>query len=419
MVKTHKTKYDGIITNFWFSLNSGAILTAYAIQQFIKINFNKDYKILYFLMDNVKPYFKNSCFEDFANKYLNLTNYIETEKDLKNLNSYTDNFIVGSDQVFRYFYIKKNLDVFLLKYTNFLKKRIAFSASFGTESFYEADNQEKKDFSICLNRFDYISAREKSGVDICKNEFNLKAEHILDPVFLVDKNLFDNVINDSSVDYKNSIVSYILDETPKTDSVLEALSGRYNMDVKKINLTQQSPSDFLNAVKNGSFIITDSFHGVCFSLIYHKKFICIRNKERGYARFQSLINSFNISNLFVDDTDEILDKKDLFDDYNYEFIKNVIENEREKAKLWFENILQAKKKICINKIFNEFSFKYNEHIKPFICKFYKKTCSYIKTFFYILHQKIYSYINKHIKPFINKQKIILNKIKLLIFLLKS
>lgn len=389
MVQAHKIKYDGIITNMWFSLNIGAILTAFSIQQYIKINFNKDYKILYYLYDYIKPYFENSSFENFANKYLNFTHYIETEKDLKNLNSYTDNFIVGSDQVFRYLYIKEYLNIYLLLYTNFLKKRIAFSASFGRENFDEADEQEKKNFSKYLKRFDYISTREKSGVDICKNEFNIKAEHILDPVFLVDKNLFDNVINDSNIDYKNSIVSYILDETEKTDNILEILSTEYKLPVKKINPKHQSPSDFLNAVKNGSFIITDSFHGVCFALIYHKKFICIRNKARGYARFQSLIDSFNISNLFVDETDEILNKKDLFEDYNYEFIDNVIKQERKKAKIWFKTILQTKKKISLNKILNEFSFN-NKLLKKFIYKMYQKINPHINR----INTQISNYANK-------------------------
>ena len=100
-----------------------------------------------------------------------------------------DCFVVGSDQVFRYKYIRRFLDIYTLAFTEFSKKRIALSASFGTDNF-EAGYQKTYEFKKNIKRFDAVSTREISGVDLCKNTFDVNATHIIDPVFLIDKNKY-------------------------------------------------------------------------------------------------------------------------------------------------------------------------------------------------------------------------------------
>lgn len=363
----NNTKYDGILANMWYGDNIGANLTAYAIQQYFK-SYNLDYR--YANCDGLfgnRPVGKEIL--DFRNKHLKFTFKINTLRGLRLLNQSSDTFVVGSDQVFRYPFIQDIADYFLFTYTDFSKKRVAFSASFGIDKFNETSEMRKYEFSKALKRFDYISTRESSGVDLCKNEFNIEAQHIFDPVFLIEKEKYEEIIKESNTNYENKILSFVLDENQDTDKILNNLSKKYNLPIEKLNYRNGvAPADFLKAIKEAKYIVTDSFHGVCFSLIYHKHFICLINKHRGSARFDSLIKSFGIDNLFIENASQLENKTNLFKDINWQKIDDVIEKEKQKAKVWFEKVFLTPKEVTQEKISIELNYlnKYIENTQTII-----------------------------------------------------
>lgn len=367
-------KYDGIITNFWWSNNYGAILTAYAIQILLK-EIGHNFYLLNFIPGNfaVKKFVK-----DFANKYLKITHEIKTNEDFKNLNAATENFIVGSDQVFRHLYTKPNTDKYMLAYTDFSKKRIAFSASFGTDKYDEATDEQKYLYKKYLNRFDTISTRELSGVDICKKEFNITAQHLIDPVFIVDRKVWEDFDNKASISnkYKHKIASYILDENDEIKNVYTYICNKYNKELETLAGKDISVQEFVVAIKNAEYFITDSFHGICFALIFHKKVVCLINKDRGSDRFKSLIELFDIKHLFVNNINEIYMKSNLFEDYDIQDFEKIINEHRVKAKNFLEKALQNKE-ITNDKISNELDFLNN---KPNYTEDKKKQISLKYTF---------------------------------------
>ena len=345
-------RYDGIITNMWYGLNYGAVLTAYALQQFILKQFHKDFRLLYFINPASQSFTKK-----FADKYLRLTHFVATKDDFQKLNHYTDTFIVGSDQVFRYIYSINLFHAFLATYTDFSKKRIAFSASFGKETYDEAPDFEKYQISKALRRFDYVSVREKSGVDICRGEFNIEAEHIIDPVFLLSQKDYNQILQDSDKSCNGDLLCYILDNSAQISDTLHSFAKKINRPLTSIDLNTFSVPDFLNAIKTCDYFITDSFHGVCFALIFHKKFICVINNLRGAARFNSLMNTFNIKDCFVSSYDEIknADVK-IFKQCDIKYFNQIISTEKEKAVSWLKSALEQKKEISQEKILNELDF---------------------------------------------------------------
>jgi len=357
----NNVKYDGILSNMWYGNNIGAHLTAYAIQQYFK-SYNLDYRYA-----NCNELFDSKYIPkkmlDFRNKHLNFTYPIASIKDLKLLNQSSETFVVGSDQVFRYPYIKEIIDYFLFTYTDFSKKRVAFSASFGKDRFDEADAFEKYEFSKALKRFDYISTREISGVDICKNEFNIEAQHIFDPVFLIEKEKYEEIIEESNLNCENKIFSFILDKNKNTEKLLSDLSEKYNLPIEELDFRKGvAPADFLKAIRTAEYIVTDSFHGACFSIIYHKNFICLINKNRGTARFDSLIQSFGIGKLFIENEEQLKDETELFNNINWQAIDEVIEKEKQKAKIWFEKVFLNKKELTNEKFGIELDYL-NNHSK--------------------------------------------------------
>ena len=160
-------KYEGIIRNFWAYNNFGATLSAYAIQQFFQER-GKDYYILQtsYPVDYTKP---------FADKYLKTTHLVSNEIHYKELNKCTDNFVIGTDQVLRPSFMEGRISTDLYGFTDYKKKRISFSGSFGLNNLESMGWLSNLKYSKLIRRFDSISTRELEGVEICKNRFNIKA----------------------------------------------------------------------------------------------------------------------------------------------------------------------------------------------------------------------------------------------------
>lgn len=292
------SKYDCAIYNFWWASNYGAILTAYALQQLIENMGYSSVLIKYIYGQNPNAYY-NKLSDKFARKYLKTTKLFPTEKSLKELNSITDKFIVGSDQVFRYDYMQ---DSCMLNFANYDKTKIAFSASFGIDKF----NCKKKDinkYKFLISRFDDISVREVSGVDLCKNTFQLDVSQIIDPVFAIDKEQYESIIKNSTRTDKKYLLSYILDKDEAIQSKIKQTAEKNDITVIEINNETVSVEDWLYLIKNAEIVLTDSFHGACFSLIFNKQFQCLLNTSRGQDRFDTLMELFKIpANVFLDKT---------------------------------------------------------------------------------------------------------------------
>lgn len=354
-------KYDGIIVNFYKTLNNyGAILTAYALQQYFTDK-GLDYRLLNYNFKKMKKY-KKTVFYTFTQKYLSLTQEVHSKKDLLEVNSKVDNFVVGSDQVFRDGILRKQPEIFLFTETDMNKKRVAFSASFGTDTF-DCNEHDLKIYKRCFKRFDAISTREKSGVDICKNTFEVDAEHIIDPVFLLDKNKFEKLIDKNNDKYKNKMVYYVLDLTDDVKKEIDKISKEYNIEIINLAYTNIPVEEFLTAIKTCKYFITDSFHGSCFAMIFNTNFKAIINKARGAERFISLVQTFNNSNHFVDISEgEALTNLDT-DKELWNNINNKIKEEQNRAEIWFKEVFSTNKIITSELEDIEKDFKKHKNVK--------------------------------------------------------
>lgn len=319
------------IINYWYGWYGGAI-TAYALQELIK-----DLKYEPSLINNMKyreiVIQKKSFNKNFEEKYLNVTPRITQEYNLEELDKNADIFITGSDQVFRTKFITRLISQYLLTFTSPDKKRIAFSASFGVGKEQFLKETSDKDMAImkeALQAFDYVSVREKSGVDICKNVFGIDAEWIIDPVFILDKQRYENLANKSKKDYKDRIVSYVLRPNNKYKKLYNYLAKTYSTKVEPIAYSNVSLEDWLKAIRNCKLLVTDSFHGVCFAIIFNKPFICVAQDVNGKARLDSIFEMLGIENQSISSVDEVLIKNCIFK-IDYNVVNHNIAKEREKG----------------------------------------------------------------------------------------
>ena len=344
-------KYEGVITNFWGVPNFGATLSAYAIQQYFKQH-GKNYHLLhkYKLTDYTK---------EFAKKYLKITHYISNDIQYKELNRCVNNFVLGTDQVFRAeFNFMPSFKRGLYGFTSFFKKRTAFSGSFGTSHLDEMNFIDKLKYTKLLRRFDAISVREISGIELCKKELNLKAQFIIDPVFLIDKNMWINMAPDTDNKYKNKIVCYFLNTKKhiEKDKIKDYIKKKTGKEVVEIINEEIPIEEFISAIRDADGIVTNSFHCTCFSIIFNKKVLGIQRKAFD-ARFANLVELFNLpSNMIIDDFSSLFEQEELFKEYDDKCVQSVIEKERKNASKWFEKNINTNKKINIRTILAEIDY---------------------------------------------------------------
>ena len=336
-------KVDFLIVNFWDTyFNYGALLTAYSMQELVQ-SYGFTTKHLDVGQRTNKECFKNSFMEDFTKNYLNVTNKLNYNK-ANELSKNVKGVILGSDQILRCKYINYNLHKYLLNWVDINTKKIAISASFGVNkdeflSFGNFSQDIKETMLNALNSFDYLSCRESSGKDIYRDVFGLNSDWIFDPVFLIDKEYFNKILERATVDCSNKIVSYVLDMNDEYNDLYKYLSKKENLEIANIDNKKLKVEDWLKSIKDCKYLITDSFHGVCFALIFNKPFICIKNKNRGNARFETIIKYFNIQKNFVNSVNEIYNNNN-FMSIDFLTINKKIEEKREADLQIIKKVLQ-------------------------------------------------------------------------------
>lgn len=258
-----------------------------------------------------------------------------------------DAYVVGSDQVWREDYclsIEENFFSFL---RGEKAKRIAYAASFGVEK--NAISKEK--LSICAElakKFDAISVREKSGIDICNKELGVEATHVLDPTMLLDKEDYIQLFKATNTPKsEGDLLIYILDKEEQFTDYIEKFAKENTLQpfyfhqhkIDAINYSHKLSSieKWLRGFYDAKFIITDSFHACVFSIIFQKPFICIGNKNRGMSRFDSLLSMFDLTDRLVD-ISELNNYK--ISDIDWGKINKTLSIKRNEAHIFLETSLQ-------------------------------------------------------------------------------
>lgn len=331
------TKYNVGILNWWWNSNRGTILTCYAIQEVIKdLGYNPSV-IKHIPYQYYTSEYQGGISEKFAKKYLNLTEWSHSRIDMRKLNEKFETFIVGSDQVWNHDLNYFLQDFYYLNFVELNKNKISCAASFGKPNF-TGNNTMKEMAEYYFKRFNHISVREQDAVDLLKTKFNVEDTCILDPVFLIDKSKYENIIKDSKKTEKRFIACYFLNENSQKTQFLNEISKKLNLPIINIKVEGLPVEDWLYYIKNSEFVVSDSFHASCFSIIFNKPFLTL-SKEKN-SRFETLANITNIHNRFIrirdfniENLDELLKKE------NWEEIETKIKKEKEFSIQWLKDAL--------------------------------------------------------------------------------
>lgn len=280
----------------------------------------------------------------FINDNIHLTHPYYTKADLSTFDK--ENFqavIVGSDQVWRIPYVYPDIETYFLDFIkNKQIKKIAYSASFGTDEIEFSDEQIKKCGEL-IKEFETVTVREQSAIQLINNiyrwECKVKPIHTLDPTMLLDKKDYIKISAQyANETHKGGLFYYILDMTDEKMKLLQKISS--DLGLKPFTVASKSTywldkaeeriippiEEWLQAFHQASFVVTDSFHGTVFSIIFNKNFITIGNKSRGMSRFYSLINQFNLQDRFITSIDEYAEQA--LKAINWDSINKILEEEK-------------------------------------------------------------------------------------------
>lgn len=370
-------KKIAILTQAPLGTNYGNTLQAYALQEVLKKNKydvtvldrvkSEIYAITHWNLSQIKneilnyidkknrltPSVFNEIFKDhfqFVNEQINISERLHTDAELKkhfHKNKY-DTVIVGSDQTWRPKYSPNIYNYFL----DFLEnnesiKKIAYASSFGTSE-WEFNKEETHRCAELAKKFDAVSVREKSGVDLCYDYLDVKAEWVLDPTLLLTKEDYKAVVNKKNLPKRSGLFSYVLDENDKITKTIEHIADilelehfinqpkwrRNDKTGKSLEeLKYPSVEGWLKAFDDADFIVTNSFHGTVFSIIFNKPFLTIVNTARGASRFKSLLEEFGLENRLIEENDDSFEQieKIVHIPINYIPVNIKLEQLREKS----------------------------------------------------------------------------------------
>lgn len=254
-----------------------------------------------------KPIIRQNT-DKFIKRYIHLLS-VDDYSLLKS--SDFDAIVVGSDQVWRPLYFSKIEDAYLGFAKDWDIRRIAYAASFGTDE-WEYSKKQTKLCKELLKRFDAVSVREKSAVDLCMRHFAREAFHVLDPTMLLSADDYIRQFDLKSLPKsQGTLLCYFLDDSSAKKAVADKIAKEtgllmFNVNAKvedwsiPVDKKIQPPVEsWLKGFYDAEFVVTDSFHACVFSLIFNKPFIVVTNKERGISRISSLLEDFDLKDRLV------------------------------------------------------------------------------------------------------------------------
>ena len=285
-----------------------------------------------------------------------LIDNVHRREELVRLSDKANKFLVGSDQLFHDNLMKNFSSIALLDWVSDNKSKIAYAASFGHDKFTGTE-EKRAEMAYYMQKFDAFSVRENSGVEVAQKEFGVTATQVLDPVFLCDSQVYLEMVRNARKDYQNMdyIAAYILDPNEKKEKSLISFSQKVNLPLKiyseffynnenikkkwSLDIETWKIEDRLSCFYHSKCIVTDSFHGMCFAIIFKKNFIAIRNEGRGAARFLSLMGQIGLSERLICENEEIEVKE-----IDYESVYSLLNKEIVRSKQWLVEQL-----VCTNK----------------------------------------------------------------------
>lgn len=362
-----KNKKIGILT-FHNVYNYGAFLQAYALERYLSKE--NEVKIINYINPNViEPYklieckniktliksaillpinlIKNIKFKLCLKKYCNLTKRMSKQELIKDgLNEY-DVLITGSDQVWNTLITKELDDVYTLNFKTKAKK-MSYAASLGNGMI---DTQFREDFRKKISQIDYVSVREENTREVLEDllENNKRCSVVVDPTLLLTRDEWETFLKEPKEKEKYILV-YAMTKNKKIYEIANKIANKFSCKIIHFTRTNgeydndkilskkifADPREFVGLIKNAEFVLTNTFHGTVFSIIFNKRFLSIL-PQNASNRITEILKIFSLEDRGIHEDNQFYE--DILErNINYNVINEKIKEKRTMAHGFIELI---------------------------------------------------------------------------------
>ena len=297
-------------------------------------------RIMVFYIPYKLRYYK---FQKFIKNNMILSKNKYTQKSLNEAKLDYDILVCESDVIWYYGFFHKSYDkTFFLALDSMVdKKKIAYSPSMSSLKWVEETKTELKEL---LKSLDYISCRESYEVPVLEELSNKKITHVMDPVFLLEAEDYD-CITGKRILNKNYLLLYL----PVNDNKeLREEAGKYakihNLEILEIStklypnfdhktLTHAGIEEFLSSIKYADMVFTNSFHAICFSVLFNKEFYAFTRKFN--EKVEDICKTLDLGDRFLQDN-VIKETKKI----DYEVVNKKVDKLRKESREWIIDAIE-------------------------------------------------------------------------------
>ena len=359
--------YDVCIIGNWSGYNYGAHLTHYALYRTLT---DHGYDVLMLEKPDQEPYrplpkadlFKVNPYAPYALSplFLNLSS-------MRELNQRVSTFVVGSDQLWNWNLFGHSMEFYALEFVSAAKNKVSYATSFATNRLQMPEDKARL-LRLLLQRFNAISVRERSGVDICREHMDVTAEWVLDPVFLCDPKVYEEMAERADAALPGKYVfAYILDSDEFTHMLLEKIAQYYSCDVICVGnalhneandqighiryISREKVEEWLACLLHAEYVVANSFHAYAFSLIFQKQILPVYKTRQGAERVFSLSNLIHTPQpLIISELGDNWTADELCQEHriNYEEVNALLSKERQRCLSWLLNAIDHPRPVPSN-----------------------------------------------------------------------
>ena len=357
----------GIIT-FHCAHNYGAVLQCYALQEFLKdlghevkvmdyrpSYLTKGYRPLRFIASRhidlmLKAFMVDILkFPIMLRRYRAFSRFIEGRLDLssrcdaQSFVSDMDVYIFGSDQIWNPWITNGGDNIYMgrLPFEKGNKTYVAYAASLGMDSLAKTDQER---FAEQLKNFDSISVRECSFKNMLASLTDKNVELVLDPTLLAPRSVWDKL--DDNVKDSGYVLVYQVRKDSAPMAFAKHIARQLNAEVVTLDTffswrmgrekkSSASPEEFVAYFKHARCVVTTSFHGTAFSVIFNKTFYCLELGDGCDGRSKSLLHSLHLDERMVDKLD-----RPVYSDVDYKEANEILSGLRKSSEQFLSESLK-------------------------------------------------------------------------------
>lgn len=288
---------------------------------------------------------KTELYKIFLKENIKETVPCESEPELEELNNEFDAFVCGSDQIWSPLCFDEK---YFLPFVHDMERMIAYAPSIGVN---EIENDRVcKRMGKLIDRFQYLSVREQQGADIIRRLCGKEPKVVLDPTFLLDREQWLRLTKDAEEKVKtmpqNYILCYFLGDYRRYRTAVKKISRTLKLPTYVIPCSigqkrncvcipfEVGPKEFVQLIHKAAYVCTDSFHGMSFSIQFHKPFSVFRRFRKAdvcnqNSRIDSLLDILKLKNRIVDE--EIFSPDETLMECSFEKCDEILKIEKKQS----------------------------------------------------------------------------------------